>query len=30
MHNACRSWYERNASPLGSFKLTEILIEKWS
>jgi hypothetical protein len=29
MHNACRSWYERNASPLGSFKLTEMLIEKW-
>lgn len=30
MHNACRSWYERNASPMGSFKLTEMLIEKYS
>ena len=29
MHNACRSWYERNASPEGSAKLTAMLIEKY-
>lgn len=29
MHNACRSWYGRNASPEGSAKLTAMLIEKY-
>jgi len=29
MHHACRGWYERNASPHGSFNLTNSLIEKY-
>jgi hypothetical protein len=29
MHNSCRNWYERNASPEGSCKLTKMLIEKY-